>query len=163
MERLSTRYRTRVSLVTQRSFYSSWMRFALVSVVLAALLGLTSCGGSDEPLTASEYLASGNELCGEWSNEIAQIAPPANASEEDIFDFTTEAGRIADEYTERLMDLSPPASLATDRADLQERLDEFDILTTNLPQTEQEFDEITEAGDAISDALGNIWSSCRGR
>lgn len=137
------------------------MRLGLLSVLLLALLGLSSCG-DDGPLTESEYRAAGNELCENWSGEISELSANASSgSERDLVEFSLEAGRLSDDYTERLLNLSPPESLAGDRAALQALLSSYQSLIDEVPESEAEFDAITDTGNAISEALSSIWSACR--
>lgn len=140
------------------------MRPGVLFVLVLALFGLAGCGGdSGEPLTEAEYRAAGNDLCVAWSGDIASISMPDNPTDDDLIEFSAEAGRLADDYTDRLLGLVPPDSLAQDRAELEAAFDEYDALIETVPQTEAEVDAITAAGDAITTRLANIWSGCRNR
>lgn len=139
------------------------MRPGLLIVALLALLGLTNCGGADEPLTASEYRAAGNEICADWSAKISELSGGLSndTTQQELLVLNNEIAQVADDYTERLLDLGTPDALAGDRAMLQTRINEYEALTENVPQTEEEVDAITDAGNAITDALGTLWSGCR--
>lgn len=139
------------------------MRLGLIAALMVSLLSLVSCGG-DDPLTEAEYRAAGNALCNEWFEELSALSvQAAGGSDEEIFNLTAEVTRVADEYTGRLLDLSTPDSLASERAAIQERIDAFDALIASEPTTDAEFAAAADAGNAISESLGNMWSSCRSR
>lgn len=54
---------------------STLSRFFAVSAVLAVTLLLSACGGGDEePLTKSEFVAQGNQICkSEWQTPRAEL------------------------------------------------------------------------------------------
>ncbi len=99
---------------------------AAAAVLLAVLLAvvLIGCGDSDDRLSASEYRSQGNEICGDVSVAVQAAVPDSQPTVEAIQkDHAPALEAALSPLRERLGQLRPPASLASEHGQLLSAVD----------------------------------------
>lgn len=96
---------------------------AAAAAVLLAVVSV-ACGDSDDRLSASEYRSQGNKICGEVGVAVQAAVPDAQPSAEAVQkDHAPALEAALSPLRERLGELRPPASLATEHAQLLSAVD----------------------------------------
>jgi hypothetical protein len=124
------------------SGYRTRVRRALTLLVAAALLG--GCGGggsSDEPLTAKEYAARADAICGKYKRQTDSLARPANLS--DLAKVADQVVPILDNARGELGKLEPPAN---EQATADSWLKQFDVIIDDVKKIRDKAEDNDSAG-----------------
>lgn len=109
------------------SGYRTRVRRALTLLLAASLLGGCGGGSSGEPLTAKEYAAGADAICGKYKRQTDSLAQPANLS--DLADVADEIVPILDKARSELGRLEPPAG---EQATADSWLRQFDVIIDDV-------------------------------
>jgi len=104
------------------------VRRALTLLVAAALLGGCGGGGSSSTrLTAKDYAAKADAICGKYKQQTDSLARPADLS--DLADVADQVVPILDKARGELAKLKPPAD---EQATADSWLKQFDVIIDDV-------------------------------
>jgi hypothetical protein len=120
----------------------------LAAAAALAAVGIASCGGGSEEVSAEELVQKGDEVCGKVQERFAEIqaVPPASATEG-----AEQAGEllgVADDAQAELHDLEPPE-------ELRDRYDAY------LDARESVSDELERGKQAAEDQDGEAYGKAQ--
>jgi hypothetical protein len=82
---------------------------AVVTGVVALLVGACGGGGGGEQLTAAEFREQADAICARYEGELDELGTPSSL--EDLQQFVAKAVPIIEEGNAELSELQPPAEL----------------------------------------------------
>src|SRR6187431_763124 len=134
-------------------------RRSISALAVAAIMGLTACGGGggSSALSEDDFLDEVNDLCADADADLDDIDTPSSL--DDIEDYAADTSEIFDGLQESLAEIEAPDDLADDFAEMQDSIEEIQSLLADLEEagTDGDNDAVNDIDDDLSGVTADLY------